>query len=540
MQNDPFNLVEILEHAARFHPQVEVVTRLVEDDSIHRSNYAETADRARRLAGALARLGVRIGDHIGTLGWNTHRHLEAWYAISGQGAICHTINPRLFEEQIEYIINHAGDRILLADPPFVSLLERLQDRLSSVERYIVLTDDAHMPDTSLKNAVSYESLIADEPSDFAWPTLPYEAPAGLCYTSGTTGNPKGVLYTHRSNLLHSYAVNSRDVAGIGTSDTVLMVVPMFHANSWGLAYSCPMAGAKLVLPGARLDGASVHELLETESVTFSAAVPTVWNMLLSYLTDKDLKLSHLKEVLIGGSAVPRHLLEAFDRDHGVTIVHAWGMTELSPLGTTCRLKASMRNWSYPEQVEVRLKQGLPIFGCAMKIVDDEGRRLPHDGKSVGRLLVRGPWVVRRYYKDAKDAVDSDGWFDTGDIANIDEHGYMQITDRAKDLIKSGGEWISSVDLENEAMGHPEVSLAAVIGVAHPRWEERPLLVVKRAEGASVCKEEILTYLSGRMARWWLPDDVVFVDDIPMTATGKISKLRLREQLADYSLPGPQD
>ncbi len=536
MQNDPFNLVEILEHAARFHSQVEIVTRMVEDGSIRRSNYSEAAARARQLANALARLGVQMGDRIGTLGWNTQRHLEAWYAISGQGAICHTINPRLFEEQIEYIINHAEDRILLIDPPFVPLLERLQEKLPSVEYYVVLTDDAHMPATSLKNAVTYESLIAVETPEYDWPTLPYEAPAGLCYTSGTTGRPKGVQYTHRSNLLHAYAASGPDVAGIGSSETVLMVVPMFHANSWGLTYCCPMAGAKLVLPGARLDGASIHELLESEEISFSAAVPTVWNMLLPYLKENDLKLPYLKEVLIGGSAVPRHLIETFDKDCGVTIVQAWGMTELSPLGTTCRLKASMRNWPYAQQIQLRLKQGTPIFGCAMKIVDDNGQQLPHDGKVVGRLLVKGPWVVRRYYRDARDAVDADGWFDTGDIGNIDEFGYLQITDRAKDLIKSGGEWISSVDLENEAMGHPDISLAAVIGISHPKWEERPLLVVKRAHGTNMSKDDILMYLSDKVARWWLPDDVVFVDEIPMTATGKISKLRLREQFADYSLP----
>ncbi len=536
MQNEPFNLVEILEHAARFHAQVEIVTRTVEDGSIHRSNYAEAADRARQLANALSRLGVQIGDRIGTLGWNTQRHLEAWYAISGQGAICHTINPRLFEEQIEYIVNHAEDSILLVDAPFVPLLERLQDKLPSVEHYIVMTDDKHMPETSLKNAVAYETLIAEESIEFHWPTLDYETPAGLCYTSGTTGNPKGVQYTHRSNLLHAWAASEPDAAGIGASQTVLMVVPMFHANSWGLAYSCPMTGARLVLPGAQLDGASIHELLENERVSFSAAVPTVWNMLLPYLKEHDLKLPHLKEVLIGGSAVARHLIETFDKDYGVRIVQVWGMTELSPLGTSCRLKAEMLDWSYEKQLDVRIRQGTPIFGCGMKIVDDDGNSLPHDGKAVGRLLVKGPWIVRRYYKDDSDTVDSDGWFDTGDIANIDEHGYMQITDRAKDLIKSGGEWISSVDLENAAMGHTDVSLAAVIGVAHPKWEERPLLVVKRMEGATVSKDDMLSWLNDKVVRWWLPDDVVFLDDIPMTATGKISKLRLREQFADYSLP----
>lgn len=537
MQNDPFNLIEILEHAARFHGHVPVVTRLVEDGSIHRSSYAEVATRARQLANALAGLGVEFGDRIGTLGWNTHRHLEAWYAISGQGAVCHTINPRLFEEQIEYIVNHAEDRILLLDPPFVPLLEKLQDRLPTVEHYIVLTDEEHLPESSLPGLVAYETLIAGESDVCEWPVLPYETPAGLCYTSGTTGNPKGVEYTHRSNLVHAYAVTGPDAAGISSTETVLMVVPMFHANSWGLAYACPMAGAPLVLPGAQLDGASIYELLDSEKVSFSAAVPTVWNMLLAYMSEHSLKLPWLNEVLIGGSAVPRHLIETFDHDYGVTIVQAWGMTEMSPLGTTCRLKACMQDWTYEQQLEVRLKQGTAIFGCAMKIVDDDGHELPRDGKAVGRLLVKGPWIVQRYYREEQDAVDADGWLDTGDIANIDEYGYMQITDRAKDLIKSGGEWISSVDLENEAMGHHEVALAAVIGVSHPKWEERPLLVVRRTDGSSVSKDDLLSFLSDKVARWWLPDDVVFVDEIPLTATGKISKLRLREQLADYRLPG---
>ncbi|MCH2211906.1 MAG: long-chain-fatty-acid--CoA ligase [Fuerstiella sp.] len=536
MQNDPFNLVQILEHAGRFHAQVEIVTRCVEDDSIQRSNYGEAAARTRQLANALKRMNIRTGDRIGTLAWNTQRHLEAWYAISGQGAICHTINPRLFVEQIEYIVNHAGDRILLIDPPFVPLLEQLQERLPTVERYIVLTDNEHMPDTNLRNAVPSESLISAESADYHWPTLSYETPAGLCYTSGTTGNPKGVQYTHRSNLLHAYGVSGADGAGISSTETVLMVVPMFHANSWGLAYACPMAGAPLILPGARLDGESIHELLDSEKVTFSAAVPTVWNMLLSYMKTNELHLPYLSEVLIGGSAVPRHLIETFDKDYGVTVLQAWGMTELSPLGTVCRLKADMIDWSYERQIAVRLKQGKPIFGCNLKIVDDDNKQLPHDGQAVGRLLVKGPWVVRRYYKDEHDAVDADGWFDTGDIANIDQYGYLQITDRAKDLIKSGGEWISSVDLENEAMGHTEVQLAAVIGVSHPKWEERPLLVVIRKEDSDLSRDEILTYLSDKVARWWLPDDVVFVDEIPMTATGKISKLRLREQLSDYRLP----
>ncbi len=536
MQNEPFNLAHILEHAATFHGDVEIVTRQVDDGSIRRSTYGEAADRTRQLARALQKLGISRGDRVGTMGWNTQRHLEAWYAVSGQGAICHTINPRLFEDQIEYIINHAQDRVILLDAPFVPMMERLQARLPSVEQWIVLTDADHLPDADLPGVVDSESLIADERPEFDWPRLDHETPAGLCYTSGTTGNPKGVLYTHRSNMIHAWAVCSRDVTGIGMSDTVLMVVPMFHANSWGLAYACPMTGSKLVLPGARLDGASIYELLDGQQVTFSAAVPTVWNMLLTHLKQNDLGLPHLREVLIGGSAVPRHLIETFDRDYDVTIVQGWGMTELSPLGTTCRLKACMKDWPWEKQVDVRMKQGIPIYGCDLKIVDDDNRELPHDGETAGRLLVRGPWVIKRYYRDDTDATDADGWFDTGDIATIDSFGYMQITDRAKDLIKSGGEWISSVDLENAAMGHEQIEIAAVIGVHHPRWEERPLLLVKPVSGAALTRDEVLDYLRDKVAKWWLPDDVLFVDEIPLTATGKISKLQLRKQYGDYVLP----
>ncbi len=540
MQNDPVNLVQVLQHAARFHGEVEIVSRQVEDDEIHRYTYAESLVRTGKLANALLRLGMGFGDRIATMAWNTYRHLEAWYAISGQGAICHTVNPRLFGEQIQYIINHAEDKIVLVDLSFVPLLEELQDELPTVEHFIVMTNEGHMPETTLRNAVAYETLIADESDAIQWPSFPEETPSSLCYTSGTTGNPKGVIYTHRSNLLHAYAVNGKDVFGVGCDDSVLMVVPMFHANSWGLAYSCPMVGARLVLPGARMDGANIYELLDSEEVTFSAAVPTVWNMLLGHLEENSLRLPHLNEVMIGGSAVPRRVIEAFDRDYEVTVVHGWGMTELSPIGTACRLKPFMKSFSYEQQVDIRLKQGTPLFGVAMKIVDDEGVELPHDGATFGRLLVKGPWIVQRYFRDEVDAVDADSWFDTGDVATIDEYGYMQITDRSKDLIKSGGEWISSVDLENAAMGHGEVALAAVIGIHHPKWEERPLLVVVKAAGSAITTEDVLTFLQDKVAKWWLPDDVVFVDEIPLTATGKISKLRLRSQFTDYQLPGITD
>jgi fatty-acyl-CoA synthase len=537
MQDEPLNLAHILEHAARFHSRVEIVTRQVEDDEIHRYTYGDALRRTKRLANALKRLGVQFGDRVATMAWNTYRHVEAWYAVAGQGAICHTVNPRLFEQQIEYIVNHAEDKILLVDAPFVPMLERLQDRLLTVRHFVVLTDESHMPTTSLRNVIAYESLIADASDEFDWPSFPEETPSSLCYTSGTTGHPKGVIYTHRSNVLHAYAASAKDTIGVSNSDTVLMVVPMFHANSWGLAYSSPMVGAKLVLPGARLDGESVYHLLDSEQVTYSAAVPTVWNMLLAHLQNTDQKLPHLAEVIIGGSAVPRSMIETFDREYDVTVVHVWGMTEMSPIGTACRLKPFMKLLDYAQQVDARLKQGTPVFGVSMKIVDDDGNSLSHDGGTFGRLLVKGPWIVKRYYKEDQDAVDADGWFDTGDIATIDEHGYMQITDRAKDLIKSGGEWISSVDLENAAMGHPSVALAAVIGVYHPKWEERPLLIVKPGpKPADVTAGQILAFLQDKVAKWWLPDDVVFVDDIPLTAAGKISKLTLREQYRDYELP----
>ncbi len=532
MQDQPVNLVQILEHAARFYGKTEIVTRRVENGNIERSNYDQLLKRTKKLANALRKLGVQFGDRIATMAWNSERHLEAWYAITGQGAICHTVNPRLFEGQIDYILNHAEDKIVMLDAPFIQILEPLQDRFPSVEHYIILTDEEHMPETTLRNAVAYESLIAGESDEFDWPTFPESTPSSLCYTSGTTGDPKGVMYTHRSNLLHAYAGNGPNANGPLLAESILMIVPMFHANSWGFAFAGPMIGSKLVLPGAALDGASIYELLDSEQIAGSGAVPTVWTGLLAHLREHNLKLPYLKEVVVGGSAVPRSMIQTYGEDYDVTVIQAWGMTEMSPLGTVCRLRPEMKNWNYEQQLDMMQKQGQPVFGVEMKIVDDENNTLPHDGKTFGRLLVRGPWIVKRYYRADEDAVDADNWLDTGDIATIDELGYMQITDRAKDLIKSGGEWISSVDLENAAVGHPHIEIAACIAIPHPKWEERPMLVIKTVGNVEMTKDDVLTFLKDKVAKWWMPDEIVFVDEIPLTATGKISKLQLRERYAD--------
>jgi acyl-CoA synthetase (AMP-forming)/AMP-acid ligase II len=537
MQDESLSIIRVLEHAARFHGSVEVVTRRPEDGSIHRYTYADAMRRTKQLANALQKLGVRTGDRVATLAWNTHRHLEAWYAISGQGAICHTVNPRLFEQQIVYILNHAEDCVLMVDVDFMPFIERIWPQLTGsqqrgVDNVIVMTDRDHMPATDLPCVHCYEDLIAGQPDHFDWPVFDETTPSSLCYTSGTTGDPKGVQYTHRSNLLHAFAINAGEANGTSGSDVVLMSVPMFHANSWGLAYSCPMAGAKLVLPGSRLDGKSVHELIESERVSFSAGVPTLWKMLLDHLEAVDGRVDSLRQVLIGGSAVPRAMIDAFEQRYDVQVIHAWGMTEANPTGTMCRLGNEINGLSPDEKLDIRVKQGRPIFGVDLKVVDDRGHALPHDGVTMGRLMIRGLWVVKRYYKSDVDAVDQDGWLDTGDIATIDPYGYMQITDRAKDLIKSGGEWISSVELENLATAHPGVSLAAVIGIPDDKWQERPLLIVKRHAGSEVSAAEILDFMKGNVAKWWLPDEVEFVDEIPLTATGKISKKTLRTQFAN--------
>lgn len=534
MQDWPLLCHRIIDHAARVHGGREVVTRSVEGP-IHRTNYAEIRVRALKVAQRLDREGIRTGDRVATIAWNTWRHLETWYGIMGIGAICHTVNPRLFPEQIAWIVNHAQDRIVMTDLTFVPLLEKLADKLPSVERYVVFTDAAHMPQTTLKNAVAYEDWIAEADGDFKWKEFDENTAAAMCYTSGTTGDPKGVLYSHRSNVMHALMANTGDSLGTTAADTMLPVVPLFHANSWGIAFSAPSMGTKLVMPGAKLDGASVYELLSTENVTHTAGVPTVWLMLLNHMTANDLKLPDLRLVLCGGSAMPRSMIKAFV-DRGIVARHAWGMTEMSPIGTLAALKPPFDALEGDARLDILQTQGYPPFGVEMKITDDNGTTLPWDGKTFGRLKVRGPSVSAAYYRLDAEILDDEGYFDTGDVATIDKHGYMRITDRSKDVIKSGGEWISSIDLENLAVGHPKVAEAAVIGVHHPKWDERPLLIVQLKAGQTATREEILTYMDGKIAKWWMPDDVVFVDGIPHTATGKILKTALRDQFKSYSLP----
>jgi fatty-acyl-CoA synthase len=525
----------ILDHAATQHGARQIVSRSVEGP-FHTTNYADLRVRALRVAQRLDRSGIKLGNRVATLAWNTWRHLEAWYGIMGIGAVYHTVNPRLFPDQIAWIVNHAEDRVMMVDLTFVPILEKLAERLKPIEQYVVLTDAEHMPATALKNAVPYEEWIAEVDGDFAWKDFDENTAAGMCYTSGTTGHPKGVVYSHRSNVLHSLMAAQPDAMDVGARDVVMPVVPMFHANCWGLALTSPMTGATMAMPGGKLDGASIYEMLDTCRVSFTAAVPTVWLMLLAHLEANNLKLPHLKKVVIGGSACPRAMAQTFQDVYGVEVIHAWGMTEMSPLGTLGSFKPEYAGLKGESRLDIQQKQGHSPFCVEMKITDDAGNPMPWDGKTFGGLKVRGPAVARRYFKDDAEILDADGFFDTGDVGTIDRYGYLNITDRSKDVIKSGGEWISSIELENLAVGHPKVAEAAVIGVRHPKWDERPLLVVVLKEGQSASKDELLDFLNGKIANWWMPDDVVFVREIPHTATGKIQKTVLRDQFKDYAFP----
>jgi len=535
MQDWPLTVDKILEHAKLQNATREIVTRRV-GGQIVRTTYADVYDRAKQVSNALKAGGIGLGDRVATLGWNSARHMESWYGAMGIGAVLHTINPRLHPEQIAWIANHAEDKVLIFDTTFLPIIEAVKDHLQTIKTFVIYCDEAGLPDNSV-GAVAYDTWIANQSTECAWGGFPEDTACGLCYTSGTTGNPKGVLYTHRSNVLHTLITMGRDAMGMGAEDVVLPVVPMFHANAWGLALSCPATGANMVMPGAQMDGASIYKLLDTEKVTITAAVPTVWLGLLTYLQENNLKLPHLKRVLIGGSAIPERILRAFEEEYEVDVVHAWGMTETSPLGTLGVLPPHLVDADVDTRMAQKLRQGRPPFGVQLKIVDDDGNEMPRDGKSSGRLLVSGPAVASGYFKgDGGDVLDDNGFFDTGDVAHIDEYGTMTITDRAKDVIKSGGEWISSIDIENIAVGHPKVANAAAIGIYHPKWDERPLLIIQPASGESPTKEEILSNLEGKIAKWWTPDDVQFVDEIPLGATGKINKLALRETFKDYKLP----
>jgi fatty-acyl-CoA synthase len=538
MMDTPLVISSILRHAERNYGDREIVS-VTADNPRHRYRYSDFGRRTCQLANGLDSCGLARGDRVATMAWNDYRHLEAYYAIGGTGLVCHTINPRLFPEQIVFIINHAADRVLLTDPLFLPLLEKIADRIAVIERFIVLTDDKHMPTTTLRNTESYESFIGSQSESYEWPELDEKDAVALCYTSGTTGDPKGVLYSHRSTVLHAYAGIAPDVLNLSNRDCVLPVVPLFHVNAWGIPYSALMVGAKLVFPGPKMgDGEALYALMEGEDVTVSLGVPTVWMALLQYTEKAGKRLNKLQRTVIGGAAVPESMIRAFRDRHDVVVHQGWGMTEMSPLGTCNSLKAGMERLPAEEVLQIRTKAGRGIYGVEMRIVDDEQNELPWDGSAYGALQVRGPWICSDYFRlnGAAGSHTGDGWFDTGDVATIDPEGFLAITDRTKDVIKSGGEWISSIAIENIAMGHPAVAEAAVVGVPHAKWTERPLLVVIRAEGKQLEKDEMLAWLNGKIASWWMPDDVVFVDAIPHTATGKIKKVDLRRQFADHRLP----
>jgi fatty-acyl-CoA synthase len=536
MQDQPLLISNLISFAERHHGNTEIVSRRIEGD-IHRYTWAGCAPRARQVANALDDDGLDRSDRVATLAWNGYRHLELYYGVSGSGRVLHTINPRLHPDQVAWIANHAEDEILCFDMSFLPLVKAVHDKCKTIKRYVALCDADKVPrDSGIPNLVSYEAWIAGQPTAYQWPSFDENAASSMCYTSGTTGNPKAALYSHRSTTLHAYAAALPDVMGLSARDSVLPVVPMFHVNAWGLPYSAALVGSKLVFPGPALDGKSVYDLMEAEKVTFAAGVPTVWQMLLAHTQANDVRFSSLRRTVIGGSACPPAMIDAFREQYGVEVLHAWGMTEMSPLGTLCTLKNKHLALPPDEQMAVRLKQGRSIFGVDMKIVGHEQEELTWDGKTCGDLYVKGPWVVREYFKEEGADPLVNGWFPTGDVAAIDPDGYMQITDRSKDVIKSGGEWISSIGIENIAVAHPAVAMAACIGVFHPKWDERPIVVIVKKPGAQVTREELLNFYEGKIAKWQIPDDVVFVDTIPLGATGKILKTRLRDQLKGYELP----
>ena len=536
MQNHPLLISSLIDFAARHHQDGQVVSRRVEGD-IHRYTWADVQKRAKQVANGLDALGLKAGERVGTLAWNGYRHLELYFGVSGSQRVLHTINPRLLPEQIAWIVNHAEDQILCFETSFLPIVQGIHAHCKTVKHWIALCDEDKLPkDTGIPNLMSYEAWIGKQSTDYTWPVFDENTASSMCYTSGTTGHPKAALYSHRSTVLHAYAAALPDVMGLSARDSALPVVPMFHVNAWGLPYSAAMVGCKLVFPGPALDGKSVYELMEGEKVTFAAGVPTVWQMLLGHVAQNKLKFSILKRTVIGGSACPPAMIDTFRNDYGVDVLHAWGMTEMSPLGTLCTLKEKHRELPEDQQMAIRLKQGRAIFGVDMKIVGDNGEELPWDGRTYGDLYVKGPWILDTYFKGEGGNPLVDGWFPTGDVATIDADGFMQITDRSKDVIKSGGEWISSIDIENVAMAHPAVAMAACIGMPHPKWDERPIVAVALKPGAEVTRDELLKFYDGKVAKWQVPDDVVFVDSIPLGATGKMLKTRLREQLKDYKLP----
>ena len=542
MMTQPMLISDLLEYAAAHHGSSEIISRRLEGD-IHRYTYQDALKRSKQLAHALIALGVQPGDRVATLAWNGYRHFECYYGISGIGAICHTVNPRLCAEQVEYIIQHAEDCYVFLDACFAPLLEPIADKLTSVKGFILMIDQDQMPDTSLPNTHNYEHLLAQQPDIYDWPRFSADTAACLCYTSGTTGNPKGVLYSHNSTVLHAYASRNPDALNVSSDSVVMPVVPMYHVCAWGMPYIAPMSGASLVLPGEGMDGPDLYELIDTAKVDLMLGVPTVWLRLIDYLKANQLSIPSVKTVGVGGSASPRSLVETLDKDFGISLLPIWGMTETSPLATLGAPTKAMVTMSDDERYRLQTTAGKPMFGVDIEIFDDDGKRLPHDGTSRGFLRVRGPWVLNGYYKTEKpDAffTDQDGgvWFDTGDIAVIDSDSYLQIVDRAKDVVKSGGEWISSIDLENAAVGHPDVAEACVIGVKHPKWDERPLLFIVPVKGKTVTKESVYDYLSGKIAKWWTPDDVLIVDELPHTATGKLQKRSLRDEYLNYLIDQP--